>query len=127
MWPLHPSEHPCRGPSIEVRVRQLKSYPGDIQEERLVMSPSGIIFNQEVTAALMCKQGGGSFWQLVTHWPLADARARSLNMHPPGLGRSPVVDRVRPSYRRLNTLNYFRAPKRSCVFVLFLLLLGSHL
>ena len=61
------------------------------------MSPSGIIFNQEVTAALMCKQGGGSFWQLVTHWPLADARAQSLSLYPPGLGRLPVDDRVRPS------------------------------
>jgi hypothetical protein len=38
---------------------QLKSYTADIQEERLVMSHHGIIFNQEAIAALMCKQGGG--------------------------------------------------------------------
>lgn len=40
---------------------QLRSYPGGIQEERLVMSHFGIIFNQEVIAALMCKQDGGQF------------------------------------------------------------------
>lgn len=43
---------------------QLKSNPGGIQEERLIMSGLGIIFNQEVVAALMCKRVGIQFLQI---------------------------------------------------------------
>lgn len=69
----------------------------------------------------MCKQV--SFCQLVTHWPLADAKVWSLSMHPQGQAMSAVVGRVKPSQW---SLKQSKTSKRSCVFVLFLLPLGSY-
>jgi hypothetical protein len=111
---------------------QLKSYTGGVQEERLVMSHSGIIFNQEVIAALMCRQGArDSFWQLVTDWQLANATAQTRSMHSPGPGRSPVFDRTRLSYWRLNSPISSGPLRRQGslldIFLWFLLSPGGHL
>lgn len=64
------------------------------------MSHSGIIHNQEISAAMMCKEDV-SFWQLdlisLTGRPVFGVKAQSLGVYPPDLGRSPVIDRVGPS------------------------------
>ena len=74
---------------------QLKSYTGGVQEERLVMSHSGIIFNQEVIAALMCKQDESQILPTGDILTIGWIQGPNFEYISPDLGRSPVIDTVK--------------------------------